>query len=314
MSASSCHRLAENAFISESSGNPLGDLFHSASFFRLHAGDAGRFFEWSDGRHVTASVHFTPLGDGTWRSPARGTYGGYAFRADLSAPELMEFHDAVEARLRELGARRLEVLPAPMLHDTAAWSLQTYVLQARGFATSRCDLNQSQRVEGDAMATSRGNRRCLEKARQEGYVCDVLEPSALPAAYATIAANRAAKGYPVSMTLAQLEQMQQSFPGAMQLFGCRHRDSAELVASAICLRLSPSTLYVFYWGDLPGYARVSPVVMVAEKIHAHCREHGIGLLDVGTSTEGATPNAGLLRFKQGLGFEAGLKVRMEKQL
>lgn len=310
----SSYRMAENAFISESVEDAPGDLFHSPRFFRLHAGDSGHFFEWTDERRVVASIHFTPLGNGTWRSPARGTYAGHAFARELPPDELMDFYDAVETRLVELGASRLEVLPAPMLHDTAAFSLQLYVLRSRGFSLGRCDINQSQPIHPGMMAMSRGNRRCLEKGLREGYACEHLESTALPAVYDVITANRSAKGYPVSMSLAQLEKMQLQLPEAMVLFGCRHRDDEELIAAALCLRLSPSKLYVFYWGDRPGYARLSPVVMLASALHSYCLEQGIALLDVGTSTEGAVPNLGLLKFKQGLGFETGMKVRMEKLL
>lgn len=307
-------QLAENAFLSEAQGGLLGDLFQSPAFFRLHDDGNGRFFEWTDGEKVIASVHFATSGDGTWRSPARGTYAGYAFGDSVSIMDLIGFHGAVEARLRKLGASRLELLPAPMLHDTRAFALQMYALSSGGFSVCRSDLNQSQTVRPEGLPISRGNRRCAEKARQAGYVCEQLPSSALPHVYATIAANRSAKGYPISMRLDQLEQMQRQLPKAMVLFGCRHRDDETLAAAALCLRLSASKLYVFYWGDRPEYTRLSPVVVLADAIHAYCVAHRIALLDVGTSTEGSVPNTGLLRFKDGLGFETGLKVRLEKVL
>lgn len=303
--------LVENAYLANTLGTPLGGLFHSAPFFQLHAGEEGRFFEWTDGQRVLASVHYTPTDDGLWRSPAQGTFAGYASHQELTLAELLNFHEAVEYRLVQLGARRLEVLPPPMAHGTAAFSEQLYALRSRGFEMTRCDLNQSQTVRPGPMAMSRGNRRCLEKCRNEGYVSEQLAPEALAEAYLTIATNREAKGYGMSMSEAQLRQMLDSFPDKVVLFGCRHR--GELAAAAICLLLDSSILYVAFWGDLPAHANRSPIVVLASSIHAFCLERGISTFDVGTSTIDMEPNMGLLRFKSGLGFETSLKVRLEKQ-
>ena len=106
--------------------------------------------------------------------------------------------------------------------------------------------------------------------------------------------------------------MAQQLPEAFVLFGCR--DGEQLAAAALCLRLSTEVLYVFYWGDRPGYAAQSPVVAVADAIYGYCRSHAIRLLDVGTSTVDREPNIGLIQFKRGLGFSESLKVRMGRSL
>lgn len=292
-------------------GGP-GGLFQSARFFALHTAAEGRYFEWFDGGQVVASIHASPQGDGMWRSPARGTYAGYAVRPGLQIDGLLDFHDAVDARLRELGARGLEILPAPMAHDPAAFSNQVYALRSRGFDIGRCDLNQSLVVDARPLVErmSHGNRKRLAKCEREGYRCEPVGLEALPAVYDTVAMNRAAKGHAMSMTLGQLQTMADALPGALQLFACQ--GGGEMAAAAVCLRLDARTLYVFYWGDRPGHAQHSPVVAVAEAVYRHAQAHGFSLLDAGTSTLDADPNPGLLRFKRGLGFDESLKLRLEK--
>lgn len=304
-------RLLENRF----AGPPLGALFQQRAFFELHdtAGD-GRFFEWAIDGRVVACVHFTPAGDGLWRSPLRGTFGGFAAEPGLHGDVLFAFHDAVLERLRALGARRVELLPAPMAHDPVAFSNQAYLLHARGWQTTHCDLNHTLAVDERPFETllSYGNLKRLRKCRREGVVGRVLPDDALPAVFDTIAANRASKGHAMSMTLAQLAEMQARLPGVMRLYGAHAGD--ELAAAALCLRLSPAVLYVFYWGDRPGHAQLSPVVAVAEAIHADAQAHGVTLLDAGTSTVNHEPNHGLIQFKRALGFTESLKLRLARTL
>jgi len=292
----------------------LGNLFHSAAFHQLHADGEGLFFEWAVAGQVQASVHFTAVAPGHWKSPARGTFAGYAWREGLALESLLTFHDAVMARLAALGARKVDILTAPMAYDPQAFSLQTYLLRSRGFQVSRCDLNQSLVVDGRPLVErmSYGNVKRLRKCEREGLVARALPMGALPAVVDTLAANRAAKGHTLSMTLAGLQQMVNTFPGAVQLFGCQA--GGEQAAAALCLRLSADVLYVFYWGDRPGYAQLSPVVALADAIHAHCRADGATQMDVGTSTIDTDPNFGLLQFKRGLGFTESLKLQFSKDL
>lgn len=303
--------LLENAF----AGDGFGSLFHAPDFFRMHEAGAGRYFEWVNGRAVRACVHFTPAnGDGLWRSPARGTYAGYAFDPALPTADLFAFHAAVERRLAALEARQVELLPAPMAHDPRAFATEVYLLRASGYDTSQCDLNHSLEV-GAAPLVERmahNNAKRLRKCHREGLRGVQLPATCLPAVYDVLDANRTHRGRHLSMTLDQLGAMVAAFPDAVMLFGVP--DGDRLAASALCLRVHPRTVYVYAWGDRPGYEAFSPVVAVADAIHAHCQALGVAMLDVGTSTVDHDANHGLIHFKRGLGCTESLKVRVRRTL
>jgi hypothetical protein len=302
------HNLHENAWVYPPG---LGGLFNRHGFFLLHASDhRGAYFEWEQDGKVVASIHFTEVEPGFWRSPARGTYAGLTWVSGLGLESLLGFHEAVLARLRSLGASRLEVLPAPMAHNPTAFATQVYLLRSCGYETSQCDLNHSLEVDTRPLADrmSYGNLKRMRKCAREGLVALSLQHKDLHEVYDTIAANRADKGHEMSMSLSQLQSMVEHFPDAVTLFGCRLGN--DLVAAAVCLQVEEGVLYVFYWGDRPGYASLSPVVSLADAIYTDCQTRGIGLLDVGTSTVDRQPNFGLIQFKSGLGFSASLKVRM----
>lgn len=311
-------RLSKNAEPACDSSGLVRSLFQSRAFFELHAGGQGAYYEWLQGERALASVHFTPLADGLWRSPARGTSAGYAVAPGLALEDVYAFHDAVERSIAEAGARDIEVLPAPMAHDPVAFANQLYLLRSRGYAMSQCDLNHSLEVTAQSLSErmTYGNLKRLRKCEREGLLAEPLPLHELPAVYDVIAANREAKGHAMSMTLPQLQTMAERFPDALVLFGSRegNHDDAPLAAAAVCLLLGDGILYVFYWGDRPGYAQLSPVVGIADAVYRYCQQQGLRLLDVGTSTVDGEPSHGLIQFKRGLGFTESLKVRMRKSL
>lgn len=305
-------RLRENTCELADDCSAVHSLFQSRAFFELHAAGQGAFFDWEQGSKVVASVHFTPLSDDLWRSPARGTYAGFAISPALALQDLFAFHDAVADRLAERGARRIEVLPAPMAHDPVAFANEIYLLRSRGYETTQCDLNHSMEVTPQDFSErmTYGNLKRLRKCERDGLVAKRLPLHELGAVHEVIAANRAAKGHAMSMSLEQLQTMADACPDAMVLFGSR--DGMRLVAAALCLRLSAEILYVFYWGDLLGYAAHSPVVGIADVIYRYCQAEGFRLVDIGTSTVDRTPGFGLIQFKRGLGFTESLKLRLVK--
>lgn len=289
-------------------------LFHQPGFLRLHLEDSeGLFFQLADHDKIVASIGFAPLEDGTWRSPYRGTFGGYEVAPALSLEQLTNFHNAVEERVRRRDPSAIEILLAPQAHAPALFARQTYVLLASGFGITQADLNYTIAVDARPFTdrVSYGNRKCLKKCARQGLIAAPLPMHMLPKVYEALAENRVSKGNQLSMTLGQIEQMAAAFPDRLLLWGVMEQDT--LAAASICLRLNDDILYVFYWGDRPAYSKSSPVVALAAEIYAWCQREGITMLDAGTSTIGAEPNYGLIRFKIGLGFEESIKLRVRKK-
>lgn len=287
--------------------------FHLPAYHRLHRGEQpSAYFEWAAGGEVSAAVHFTDMGQGLWRSPARGTFSGPLADPGLSLADLQAFLEQVDAELQDLGASSAEVLLPPEAHDPAAFARSVYLLGRLGYEVSSCDLNYSLAIDDRPFAErmSYGNRKRLNKCAREGLVAEQLPLSRMTQVYETLAANRASKGYSMSMTAEQVAELAGMFPDRVVLFGVPHDDV--LAAAALCLKLSSRILYVFYWGDRLGYSTASPVVALADRIYSYCGEHGIDLLDIGTATVDREPNHGLVQFKRGLGFSESLKLRMTK--
>ena len=117
--------------------------------------------------------------------------------------------------------------------------------------------------------------------------------------YDVIVENRATKNFPVTMSYQAILEMLGAFPGQLQFFGA-FKDGT-MIASSICVKVSDSVLYVFYWGDRPGYEQFSPVTLLAQCIYEYAQSAGFKLIDFGTATRAGIPIYGLISFKKEIG-------------
>jgi len=292
-------------------------IFNTPEFFGLHAtGRRACFFSlWDEAsQQIVGRAHFTETTPGHFRSPFRGTFGG--FEADGTDMRLIEgFVQDTERQLGELGAKSLEVALKPFAHAPAFSACLFNVLTRRGYTMPVGDLSYAMQVLPGSMVDrmERNNQKKVRKCQREGFVFARCEtPEGCRAAYDAVAVNRASKGYVISMTYDQITDMVQAFPGRFHFFTITH--AGKVIAGAVCIAINSEVLYVFYWGDLPGYETFSPVVLLAEGIYAFAQQLGFRVFDVGRSTENGVPNPGLIRFKEKLGFEASLKLTFRKEL
>ena len=106
--------------------------------------------------------------------------------------------------------------------------------------------------------------------------------------YDIIAENRRRMCYPITMAWPQVEALAAAFPDRVRFFGVIR--GGTILAGAICLRVTASYLYVFYWGERPEFRKESPVILLADGLVAYAQARGISVLDIGVSTEHSAPN------------------------
>ena len=291
-------------------------IFNSVEFFRLHAGQDAHYFQLIARKSgaVIACMHFTAAGEGYYRSPARGTFGGISAVSALSLEQIELFACAVENEMAKMQASRLQIVMPPASHDPTLFANCFNVLYRHGFGVCGQEINYDIDVSAVPLSgrMDYGNRKRLNKCVREGFTTSHLDASRYEQAYRIIADNRLRKGYPVTMDFPSIMSMVDTFGERMRFFGAWRNQ--ELVAAAICIGVSEKIMSVFYWGDIEGVQDYSPVVLLASAIYEHCQSGGITILDTGIATEAGEPNYGLIRFKRSLGFHESLKLILAKDL
>src|ERR1051325_699869 len=125
-------------------------IFNSSEFFNLHKNGQAFYFQLCLGnpRESVGVVHFTEVEPGSFRSPRRGTFGGFEFNRPVRLEVIEWFVDEVEQVLKQKGARRIELLEAPAYFDASNAGVIANVLARRGYVPRTPDLAYLLRIDG----------------------------------------------------------------------------------------------------------------------------------------------------------------------
>ena len=278
-------------------------IFNTSQFFNLHKNGSAFYFQLCLGkpRQCVGVVHFTKVEPGHFRSPRRGTFGGFEFNRPLRLEVIERFVDEVDQVLKENGARQIELLDPPAEFDASNSAVSSNVLGRRGYVPRTPDLAYLLRIDEaplwDKLKLSRRQR--IHRCQRQGITAGQVGPNRHKEVYDVIVENRNTRHFPVTMTYDAIQEMVHAFPDRILFFGAF--DGGAMIASSICVKVNSSVLYVFYWGDRPGYEHLSPVTLLAQFIYDYAQRARFNLIDFGTATNGGEPIYGLINFKREIG-------------
>lgn len=267
-------------------------LYNSVPFTELMRG-AGRGVRYlaavaPDGTPLAA----LPVGEGSQgrlRSPFSAPFGGWRWRRMPAVDEAR----SVAALL----AGRLDLTLPPQVYDPALHAVLAEALEGARLAYTDINHHYPLRQADDPAAHM--NRKARNKWRQA-----LRHPFRLVAgveaarAYAVISANRQAKGYPLRMTL---EQVERTVAVASTRFYVLALDGEGDVAAAQVQESAEGIAQVVYWGDAPGYSQLRPMNLLPPLLFTHYRALGRRVLDIGPSSSAGEVSAGLSDYKESLG-------------
>ena len=84
-----------------------------------------------------------------------------------------------------------------------------------------------------------------------------------------------------------------------------------MIASAFCIKITDKILCLFYWGEIDGYEKISPIPFLSHNLISFCRENNFEILDLGTSSKNSLANVGLINFKQSIGATSCSKFKLK---
>jgi hypothetical protein len=291
-------------------------IFNTSKFFNLHKTGRAFYFQLCLGnpRESVGVVHFTESEPGSFRSPRRGTFGGFEFNRPLRLEVIERFVDEVEQVLKDNGAKRIELLDPPASFDAYNGGVVANVLGRRGYVPRTPDLAYLLQVDGGPLweKLKPSRRQRIHRCQRQGITVAEVGPDRQKEVYDVIVENRNVRHFPVTMTYDAIQEMVHAFPDRMLFFGAF--DGSEMIASSICVKVSSSVLYVFYWGDRPGYEQLSPVSLLAQCIYDYAQQAQFNRIDFGTATNGGEPIYGLINFKREIGCFSSPKPTYVKLL
>jgi len=262
----------------------------------------------SKGGKCRALAHFSEVSTQFFASPGRGSYGGI----QSDGLDISNFVFQIEESLRQSGAKKISVTLKPSHYAERAVFVEKTAWEKLGFKVERTEMNYAIVVSEKDFSSivEHSVRKRIKKCLRENFFVSEIGIGQLNAAYEVIATNRLSRGYPMTMSREALIETAKVMSPDIHVFGV-NKDK-NLIAAAIVYSINAEIDYVFYWGDLPGFERFSPVTLLADHLYARAQSSGKKLLDLGISTVNGIPNEGLVRFKTTLGATAAPKFVISK--
>ncbi len=291
------------------------DIFNHPDFYNLHKTDSSFYLSFFVEEKLVGLCHFTQTEPGVFRSPFRGTYGNISFKEELDLKIKYQCVDELLTFLKQQAAVRVDIISAPFVHDLHQSTSFFNIYQNKHFKVSNQEINHAVAVNSTPLIEKmmRNNKKRLNKCVREGFLFEhVNSQEDMKMVYQTLKENRENNGHKISMTFEQIMDMYQVFPDRMYFF--KGSKDGVCAVGGLCIKINPKVLYVFYWGDKPGYEQYSPVAFMANGIYEFAQQHQFELVDAGISTLNGEPNFGLITFKENLGFTTSLKLTYTKEL
>jgi hypothetical protein len=291
------------------------DIFNHPEFYNLHKTDSSYYFSFFSDEKLIGLCHFTETAPGVFRSPFRGTYGNISFKEDLDLRTKYQCVDELIAFMKSINAKRVEIISAPFAHDLHQCTSFFNIFLNKQFGIINQEINHTLVVDEIPLVEKmmRNNKKRLNKCIREGFVFEeVSTVNDIAEVYQTLKENREGNGHKMSMSLDQIMDMYKVFKEKMYFF--KGSQNGVCAVGGLCIKINPKVLYVFYWGDKPGYQQYSPVAFMANGIYEFARKNQFKMMDAGISTLNGEPNFGLITFKENLGFSTSLKLTYAKEL
>lgn len=294
-------------------------IFNSNDFINLHlTNDIINYPFHLKKKNINESLgifNLTEFKNKHFKSPIAGSFGAIEFSVELPIDIKINFIEKIlDFVAEELKAKIIEVVLSPDIYnlENNSFSLNTFFNNK--FIIDRIETNQfidlrKYNLEEDV---SYGNRKRIRKSINKGFEFTKLDKIDYFKAFKVIEDNRKRRGFPLTMNWQKLNEMIRVFNDKIYFLALK--DNKEIIASAICINVVPNLLYVFFWGEIGGYEKFSPIALLSKKIIDFCIVNKYKILDVGTSSERSNPNIGLFKFKKNIGCKSCNKFYLKKIL
>ncbi|MDE6324016.1 MAG: GNAT family N-acetyltransferase [Paramuribaculum sp.] len=247
--------------------------------------------------------------EGELRSPFSAPFGGFSSRGRQSIEHIAEAVRLLSGYAKSHGLRTRVTLP-PALYAPSFIAHQAAALSLEATKTT-IDTNHHRTLDFEPGNPESGfspkGRNTLKSAMRQGltlHLLDSSDPSQIMRAYEIIRRNHAELGHPLRMTF---DEVVATAPITGSRFMTVARNGVE-IAAAMVNATTPDVAQVIYWGDTAEGRRFHPMNFLAAALMENCRQSGIGIIDIGPSSENGIPATGLCRFKESIGCTATTKI------
>ena len=291
-------------------------IFNSIKFIDIHSNNFEDIYYFS----LIRKRNYRCLGTACFgldkenymRNPLNGSFGGFDF-SDVITFEIKEkFISLVVNYLNNKKPKNISITLSPDIYNLDNNSNLLSILLRQKFNIENIEVNQYIDVKNYILNNSvnTSNKKRIKKCINQGLFFKELIFKDYKEAYQIIELNRKRNFFKISMNWNQICEMIDIFRDKFIFFALFN--NKKMVSSAICIKINPKILYVFYWGEIEGFEKLSPVSYMSTRLVDYCIKNKIDILDLGTSSQKSIPNLGLINFKRAIGARSCNKIKLKK--
>lgn len=285
--------------------------YNTVDFSELNKGkclDVHYLLLTDDGGKVRLGITLGLCEDGL-KAPFSAPFGCIEETRPQQISYYLEAVDALRAYGTEQQCGIRLTLPPCIYSRNSHIEKQYMAALTRGVTQPYSDCNYVRHLSYGAdvlFGLSRHARTFYRSACRKGLSYQVGEASdslMLGEAYGIVQRNHQAQGYPVHMSMDQIEStlrcLGHRVRGEVFIVSCGN----ESVAASINYVHADGIVQPVYWGHIVDTGYLRPMNYLAVEMARHYASRGLAWLDLGTSSLHGIPNYGLCRFKESLGYE-----------
>jgi hypothetical protein len=265
-------------------------------------------------KRIEGKIHFL-IKDKTAYSPYRSLFGSFEFSPRIHPNLLSEFWSFIEGDLINRGIQKCNITNPAECYAPRKAGIVHKMLQNHGFSSKRKAVNHHIVINENPLQDSMHPMeiRRLNKCKEQGFAFAEEPNQNAEEVYDYLSLCREEQGLRLSISKHIFFRYMDEFPQNYPLFTIR--DSKDIVAATVAIKVHRKILYSFLPGSLRKYKHYSPTVLLNEGLYTYCQDHQIAMLDLGISTEkDGKDQESLIAFKERMGGEKSYKYFLEKEL
>ena len=182
------------------------------------------------------------------RSPLNGSFGGFQFSKNICLENKENFINLVLKNLDSFNPNSIEITFPPDIYNLENNTHQLSIFLRNNYLIKNVEINQFIDINTYDLDRSVKSVKKYEikQCKKRNILFRELRITENELAYKIILNNSKRRKYKISMNWEDLKKMINTFPDNFFSFGLF--DSNEMIASAICIKISEEILYVFFRG------------------------------------------------------------------
>lgn len=285
-------------------------LFNSFEYYKIHETVNTRYIKIGFQDKVIAIIQILISDKFRIVSPIKATFGGFQFLGRPSSELILESIEIFEDFSSNiLKAKEIHLTFPPLFYEELNSTI-SYILLNSNYKIFKSEINHYTNITDKELDLNKTFKKKYKKLSKMNLSFDISmnwEES-----YKVLKENRENRGVKISMSLDELKKMKTMFNDKVFFFDLKSKE--RILASCYCLAVNKNIIYVFYWGHNKIYDKISPVILLANKIYEFAKKRDFKIIDVGTSSKNGSIDFGLKQFKESLGFKVALKLSFKKEL